>query len=660
MPLPPQERRDTDFLDRALALADVIVWRLDLLQQRLHYNAVGFRALGLAPTTAGISLQELRALTHPDDAPLLEQANRQALMGPEGVDQLARYRFADGSWRHQLTRRVAVRDADGVAVCLSGIAIDVTELQLEREQVQRLHEHTALAAQVLGAGFWSHQPDRQGHYVLQGDEQMLRIYGCQRGESPPDVGQWLHRFVHPEDRKWVGQRMRLADLRMEPLVDICYRIIDTGGRERRLHSWSHRMLLDGRLAVFGTEMDVTDSQQLQRERQRERQREKFAIEAAAVGIWERDLQGHVLYWNETMYRQRGCTSADPRHPDRIMVDTTHPEDRAVLVGAWGQHIASGEPYREELRLRLLDGSERWILAHGRPLRDDSGSVVRVYGINLDITAQKTAALLQQEKMRAEQASRDKSSFMARMSHELRTPMNAVLGFSQLMRDDPAQPMSRQQLQRLGLIEQAGRQLLTLIDNLLEIAQRADDAPAPGAMANEAQAATAPRQQPLAAAAPQATTTPTATTTATPAAAPTAAETAATAGPGLHVLCVEDNLVNLILVREVLAMRPQVRLRCAEDGHSGIAAALQEAPDVLLLDLQLPDISGHEVFRQLHLLQPLSACRFIALSADAMPESVEAALAAGFDDYWTKPIQFDRFLARIDELTAQRAGSGWSR
>ena len=505
-PVLPQEHRATDFLERALALADVIVWRLDLLQQRLHYNAVGFKALGLTPTDAGISMQDLRVITHPDDVPLLEQANQQALMGSEVVDQLARYRFADGNWRHQLTRRVAERDAQGVAVSLSGIAIDVTELQLEREQVQRL----------------------------------------------------------------------------------------------------------------------------QHERQREQQREQFAIEAAAVGIWERDLQGHVLYWNETMYRQRGCTSADLRHPDRIMADTTHPADRAVLVSAYGQHIASGEPYREELRLRLPDGSERWILARGRPLRGDSGSVVRVSGINLDITAQKTAALLQQEKLRAEQASRDKSTFMARMSHELRTPMNAVLGFSQLMRDDPAQPMSRQQLQRLGLIEQAGRQLLALIDNLLEIAQRADDAPSPGPAADEPQAAVTP------------------------------AAATATAATGLHVLCVEDNPVNLILIREVLAMRPQVRLRCAEDGHSGIAAALQEPPDVLLLDLQLPDISGHEVFNRLHRLQPLSACRFIALSADAMPESVESALAAGFDDYWTKPIQFDCFLTRIDELVAKRAGGGWSR
>ena len=639
-PTPQQERRATDFLDRALALADVIVWRKDLQLQRMHFNAVGFKALGLPYNVAGISTAELRTLTHPDDLGAIDKANQQAMAGSEVVDQLARYRFADGSWRHQLTRRVAERDANGLVAGLSGIAIDVTELQLEREQVQRLHEHTTLAAQVLGAGFWSNQPDREGRYVMHFDEQMHRIYGCPPGAAPQDVGHWLRQFVHPEDRTWVSRRMRMADQQLEPLVDISYRIVDTGGRERWVHSWSHRRLLDGRPAVFGMEMDVTDSQRLQHQRQREEQREQFAIEAAAVGVWERDLQGHVLYWNETMYRQRGCTSADPRHPDRIMVDTTHPDDRAVLVRAYRQHIASGEPYREELRLRLPDGTERWILAHGRPLCDDSGSTVSMAGINLDITAQKAAALLQQEKLRAEQASRDKSAFMARMSHELRTPMNAVLGFSQLMRDDSTQPLSRQQLQRLGLIEQAGQQLLTLIDSLLEIARRGDDPSTAQVQVEERPADSAQRARPIGAAA-----------TAVPAAAD---------GPRLHVLCVEDNPVNLILVREVLGMRPQVRLHCAEDGHSGVAAALLEPPDVLLLDLQLPDISGHQVFEQLRHVPQLSACRFIALSADAMPESVEAALAAGFDDYWTKPIQFDRFLARIDEMVVQRAGGSWVR
>jgi CheY-like chemotaxis protein len=105
------------------------------------------------------------------------------------------------------------------------------------------------------------------------------------------------------------------------------------------------------------------------------------------------------------------------------------------------------------------------------------------------------------------------------------------------------------------------------------------------------------------------------------------------------------------VRELLALRPAVRLRTAEDGGSGLRAALDEPPDLVLLDLQLPDLHGLEVMRRLRTTPATAACRIVALSADAMPEHIAHALAAGFDGYWTKPIQFDRFLADIDRIAA---------
>lgn len=127
-------------------------------------------------------------------------------------------------------------------------------------------------------------------------------------------------------------------------------------------------------------------------------------------------------------------------------------------------------------------------------------------------------------------------------------------------------------------------------------------------------------------------------------------------PSLHVLCVEDNPVNLQLVRELIALRPTVRLRTAEDGLSGVAAAQAEPPELVLLDIQLPDIDGLEVMRRLRSAPSTAGCRIVALSADAMPQRISAALSAGFDDYWTKPIQFDVFLGHLDAMiTAHRAG-----
>jgi CheY-like chemotaxis protein len=127
------------------------------------------------------------------------------------------------------------------------------------------------------------------------------------------------------------------------------------------------------------------------------------------------------------------------------------------------------------------------------------------------------------------------------------------------------------------------------------------------------------------------------------------ETLAPRDDRLSVLYVEDNAVNVMVVRELVGLRPSVTLHVAADGHSGIEQALQRRPDLVLVDMQLPDMDGHELLRRLR-AQRLPA-RIIALSANAMPDAVQQALESGFDDYWTKPIDIAQFLAGLDLLAA---------
>ena len=119
---------------------------------------------------------------------------------------------------------------------------------------------------------------------------------------------------------------------------------------------------------------------------------------------------------------------------------------------------------------------------------------------------------------------------------------------------------------------------------------------------------------------------------------------------LSLLYIEDNPVNVLLLQELLAQRPNVRMCCAVNGHSGISLAQDHVPDVMLIDMQLPDIDAMEVLRQLRDTPALAAVRLIALSANAMPDDVAAALRAGFDDYWTKPIDMKKVLEKLDALS----------
>jgi CheY-like chemotaxis protein len=121
----------------------------------------------------------------------------------------------------------------------------------------------------------------------------------------------------------------------------------------------------------------------------------------------------------------------------------------------------------------------------------------------------------------------------------------------------------------------------------------------------------------------------------------------------RVLYIEDNDVNMMIVRELLSQRPTIEFHGAADGHKGVAMARELQPALVLVDMQLPDIDGIEVLRQLRADPATAGLACIALSANAMPEDVRRARAAGFDDYWTKPIDLSAFLASIDRLAPTR-------
>jgi PAS domain S-box-containing protein len=127
-------------------------------------------------------------------------------------------------------------------------------------------------------------------------------------------------------------------------------------------------------------------------------------------------------------------------------------------------------------------------------------------------------------------------------------------------------------------------------------------------------------------------------------------------PECTVLYIEDNAVNAMLVRELLKPWPSITLVVADNGADGLKAALAKPPAAILLDMQLPDIGGIEVLRRLR--AEGSACALvpvIVLSASAMPDEVAAARAAGATDYWTKPLDFDRFAP--DLMACIRSGPG---
>lgn len=130
--------------------------------------------------------------------------------------------------------------------------------------------------------------------------------------------------------------------------------------------------------------------------------------------------------------------------------------------------------------------------------------------------------------------------------------------------------------------------------------------------------------------------------------PIALQSQVPAAPYAHTLLyVEDNPANLMLVEDLIARRSDIRLLSARDGISGIAMAKVEQPDVILMDINLPGISGIKAVQVLR-ADPLTAhIPVVALSANAMPRDIEKGMEAGFFHYLTKPIKIQAFMETLD-------------
>jgi CheY-like chemotaxis protein len=117
---------------------------------------------------------------------------------------------------------------------------------------------------------------------------------------------------------------------------------------------------------------------------------------------------------------------------------------------------------------------------------------------------------------------------------------------------------------------------------------------------------------------------------------------------VKILYVEDNDDNLHIIQRRLG-RLGYEIIAAGDGGEGVTTAEREAPDLILMDLSLPTVDGWEATRRLKASAATAGIPVIALSAHAMAGDREKALAAGCDDYDTKPIDLQRLLGKIRAL-----------
>lgn len=654
-----ERQRSLSLLERMQMVAETVgvgFWWRDIEAGLFEWDEQMYRMHHRRPDEGPPSLEEwIQRHVHPADRGWLSA--RQEVHRSEwnpASDVVFRTLAPDGSerWIQSWTRRL-LRDGHHVSL---GIHVDITERRRAEQRAELERQRDRFAIESAGIGVWERRlPDGQPTYW---SPTMYRLHGLSV-DDPRPLHELLAATTSVQAQAESLERLRLGMQDGERFHHES-EVVWPDGTRRWLAS-TGRAVRDASgqaVAMAGVDVDVTERRRVDElARERDRAQQANAAKSTLMARVSHELRtpmNAVLGFADLMAHddQSPLTPAQAERLGRIRSAGAH------LLGLIDDLLELSRADQGGRALELQPVALAEVLQDTVPW---VGSLAAEAGVALQVDPVAGAAVVQADRRRLGQVLTNLLTNAIKYNQPggrvwlsvQPAPPDGEPGWVLRVRDNgrgllPAQlqrlfePFNRLGAERDGipgtgiglsivrqLVQDMGGELS--VDSVpgqgssFVVRLRAADAAAPAAPPAE------PEPQPQPAASPE------------PSAVP------------LRVLYIEDNPVNEMLVREMLGLRPGTLLDTAPDGASGIARATTgPTPDLILLDLQLPDMSGIDVMRRLCTEPSLAACRFVALSANAMREDVSQALSAGFNEYWTKPLNLQQFLADIEAL-ARRLG-----
>ncbi|MBI5255637.1 MAG: PAS domain-containing protein [Burkholderiales bacterium] len=640
---PQALQREVDLarrLEMATGAAGVGIWTQDIDSGEMHWDEQ-MRLLhgGLAAVVATSMDDYSRRYLHPEDRAAATEAVRTLLARRSGlVDLDLRIRRADGS-----LRRVASRTTIEVlpqGAMLFGVMLDVTDRHAAERRLREATERVALATRGAGIATWESDANGEHH---RWDAQMFLLRGREPRDDDVSVAERVA-WAHPDDVGTSEAEIRQAIAEDRP-SNAVFRVVWPDGSVRWLASRSIPVRDEAGRTVrrIGINWDVTDAHAAA-----EAQQEKL--------LAQRESQAKSQFLARMSHELRTPLNAVLGFAQLLLADGPGQDEalrrrRIEHIHTAGEHLLSlindvldlSSLESGELPLQLAPVALPALVQSVLPLVENLAGQhqVRLRTGPLALAVQADAMRLRQVLINLVTNAIKYNRAGGEVCIEAERHGRVV----RLRVQDSGRGMTEQQLQhvfepfnRLGAeregIEGTGIGLAIVQASVQHmggsVSVRSEVGVGSCFELHLPAAAVEPVGAPLA-----------------PATAPSPA-TAHT--PQRRLLYIEDNPVNVMIVSELVGRRRDLRIEHAPDGRSGIECARRTPrPDLILVDMQLPDFDGHEVLRRLRADAATAGIRCVALSANAMPDDIRSALAAGFDDYWTKPLDFKHFMGALDEL-----------
>jgi PAS domain S-box-containing protein len=201
------------------------------------------------------------------------------------------------------------------------------------------------------------------------------------------------------------------------------------------------------------------------------ERYNLAIEAAELGTWDWDIDTNEIIYSGRYKQMLGFNEDELDSSYNSWEKLVYPEDREYVLKQLSDHLeGQTEIYKAEYRIRTKNGDWKWILDVGKIVEyHKEGKPKRAAGVHHDINERKRAELeLETAKLLAEKANQLKSEFLAQISHEIRSPLNAVLNFSQLLKEEFTNRMTEDIQIAFSGIDSASKRVIRTIDLILNM------------------------------------------------------------------------------------------------------------------------------------------------------------------------------------------------
>jgi PAS domain S-box-containing protein len=372
-----------------------------------------------------------------------------------------------------------LKDSRGKVYRLVGNSLDITARK-EAEIQQQQH--------VIELSKWQNRYETAGEasgqilyeYDIQTDcpiwgPNTEKILGYSISEMPNGLENWIA-LIHPNDRQtFKVQRDHLMTTQIPMKVE--YRFRRDNGDFIWLEDKSQFLSgqEDAGTRIVGFISDISDRKQAEAALAASETKFRHFVENISEVIFAMDRQGFT-YLSPQFPKLTGYEISE--FLGRTPFEITHPEDQPLLAAHRQAIMMQGIPNNMESRIYHKDGTLRWIAVHSVPIYDELNNIVGIQGTVHDISDKKQAELELQyandqlafKNAELARATRLKDEFLANMSHELRTPLNAILGHSEILLDEIYGSINEKQRKALGSIDRSGQHLLSLINDVLDLAK----------------------------------------------------------------------------------------------------------------------------------------------------------------------------------------------